>query len=79
MQKHKLPHSRYAIKQMMDAGKYAQAMAACDANVEWHRAQAAEFQDRWRDAQIRKGGGIPLTSVPYTFGPVLDPKEQANR
>jgi len=73
------PYSRYQIKQMAAANEHTRAQAACDANVEWFETKAAEYRDLWRSIQIRKMGNVPVKSEPYTFGPVLDPKEQANR
>ena len=73
------PHSRYMVRQMIDAGNYREAQTACDANVEWFEAQADAYRNLWREATIRGAGNIPVTAVPYEFTPVLDPSEQANR
>ena len=78
-EKHRPPHSKFAINEMIEIGRFDEAQAACDENVEWYSAKADEFRELYVHAQIRKIGAIPVKPVPYEFGPVLKAEEQANR
>ena len=58
----KLPHTNYKVRQLLEAGEYGEAQAACDENVEWLRDQIATQQDMFLEIECRKRGIEPTPS-----------------
>ena len=53
-EKRKPPHYAFKINTLIEQGEFDEAQAACDENVEWYEAKAAEYRDLYIEAEREK-------------------------